>query len=82
MAAINRYPHVPGRNARICARYDESRAEKLSFEDLGREFGLSRETVRKVIGDRDRDLFRAERLAAKLRPLREAFAKGIGRQVQ
>ena len=37
MVAIDRYPHVPERNARICARYDETRAEKLSFGDLGRE---------------------------------------------
>jgi hypothetical protein len=87
MAAINRYPHVPERNARVCARYDESRAEKLSFDVLGREFGLNRETVRLIVRRRDharnrrRDHARKrlERQAVRLRPLREALARGVGR---
>jgi DNA-directed RNA polymerase sigma subunit (sigma70/sigma32) len=69
----SRYPHVPERNRRICARYDEGRATGLSLSDLGKEFGISRETVRRVISKRDRSLRRADALA----PLREAFAKGV-----
>ena len=74
----NRYPHVPERNKRICVRYDESRASGLSLTDLGKEFGVSRTIVSAVIRKRDRDRNRAERLA----PLRNAFAKGIGRHVE
>jgi DNA-directed RNA polymerase sigma subunit (sigma70/sigma32) len=73
----NRYPHVPERNKRICARYDEGRASGLPLTDLGSEFGINRETVRLIILRRDRSQRRADRLA----PLREAFAKGTGRRV-
>ena len=69
----SRYPHVPERNKRICARYDEGRASGLTLTDLGKEFGISRETVRLIILRRDRTRRRADALA----PLREAFAKGI-----
>ena len=72
----SRYPHVPERNKRICARYDEGRASGLSLTALGKEFSLSRETVRCIIVRRDNARRRADALA----PLREAFAKGIGRQ--
>ncbi|MBR0809337.1 hypothetical protein JQ636_37900 [Bradyrhizobium japonicum] len=77
MATESRYPHVPERNKRICARYDEGRASGLSLDDLGNEFGISRETVRRVLVKRDRASRRAERL----KPLRDAFSKGVGRQV-
>ncbi|MGX4774011.1 hypothetical protein ACWAUC_29900 [Bradyrhizobium guangdongense] len=72
----SRYPHVPERNKRICARYDEGRASGLSLTALGKEFGLSRETIRGIINRRDNARRRADSLA----PLREAFSKGIGRQ--
>jgi DNA-directed RNA polymerase sigma subunit (sigma70/sigma32) len=75
--AISREEFVPERNERICARYDEGRASGLTLTDLGREFGISRETVRLIILRRDRVRRRADALA----PLREAFATGIGRQV-
>ena len=73
----SRYPHVPERNKRICARYDEGRASGLSLTALGKEFGLNRETIRGIIRRRDNARRRAEALA----PLREAFATGVGRQV-
>jgi len=75
VTASDRYPHIPERNARICTRYDESRAEGLSFDALGVEFGRSGQTVRQIIRDRDR----ARSRAVKLEPLRNAFAKGLGR---
>ncbi len=75
-APVDRYPRVPDRNARICARYDKTRAEKLSLAGLGNEFGLSRETVRMVILRRDRSRKRYENLV----PLREAFARGTPRR--
>jgi hypothetical protein len=73
----DRYPYVPERNKRICARFDEGRASGLTLTDLGKEFGISRETVRLIILRRDN----AQRRANALAPLREAFANGIGRQV-
>ena len=72
----SRYPHVPERNRRICARYDDGRASGLSLTALGKEFGLNRETIRGIIRRRDNARRRAEALA----PLREAFATGIGRR--
>jgi hypothetical protein len=72
MPAINRYPHVLERNAQICARYDASRAEKLSLQDIGAEFGVCRETVRNVIEKRNR----ARQRAVSLEPLRQLFARG------
>jgi hypothetical protein len=66
---------MPERDAKICARYDTSRAEKLSLRDLGLEFGVSGETVRKIVGRRNR----ARERALRLEPLRQQFARGLGR---
>lgn len=67
-------PGTAGRNverdAKICARRNS--VPKVSFDDLGLKFGLSRETVRLIVRRHDRLVKRAERLA----PLRAAFAKG------
>ena len=73
----SRYPYVPERNKRICARYDEGSASGLTLTDLGREFGLSRETVRLILLRRDN----ARRRAARLAPLKEAFANGVARPI-
>jgi hypothetical protein len=73
----SRYPHVPERDRRICARYDEGRASGLTLTDLGKEFRVSRTIVSSVIHKRDSARKQTERLA----PLRDAFAKGIGRPV-
>ncbi|WP_439408798.1 hypothetical protein ACNJX9_11265 [Bradyrhizobium sp. DASA03076] len=70
----DRYPHVTERNKRICALYEEGRASGLSLTALGKEFDLSRETIRGIIRRRNNARRRAEALA----PLREAFAKGNG----
>jgi hypothetical protein len=35
-------PHVPERNKRICARYDQGRASGLSFTELGKETAWAR----------------------------------------
>lgn len=72
-----RYLHVPERNKRICARYDEGRASSLTLTELGKEFGLNRETVRLIVRRHERARERAKRLA----PLREAFATGVSRRV-
>lgn len=72
----SRYPHVPERNKRICARYDEGRASGLSLTDLGKEFGLSRETIRLIVRKHKRRRKHSPRLAL----LREAFARGVSRQ--
>jgi hypothetical protein len=63
-------PGTGGRNverdAKICARRDGG----LTYEAVGREFGLSRESVRQIVERRTRRLKQYERLS----PLREAFA--------
>ncbi len=49
------------RNKKIAVR----RAEGLSFEDIGKEIGLSRERVRQIVVKSERDTARNARLRAK-----------------
>jgi DNA-binding NarL/FixJ family response regulator len=57
---------VAERNEKICAR----KLEGVTNMQIGKEFGISRETVRGIIFRNQRRLARNERLA----PLRAAFA--------
>jgi len=59
------------RNRAICSR----REQGVTFAQIGREFGLSRERTRRIVVTNEYKAERAKRRA----PLRNTFAKGVMR---